>query len=108
MANPKLLRISLILIEITSLPLLVLGLIYLLTGYQMLTHSVRLIPRARYLHTDLTLRIILVTMGLIHGYSGLVLMCERRIRNNNLRKIVEIIITSPLVILQHYSSHLNP
>lgn len=93
MANPKLLRIMLLLVEITSLPLLVLCLLYSLTGYQMLIPRLRLIPRARLVHTDQVLRVLLLTLALIHGYSGLILLCERRIRNSTLRKIVELAIT---------------
>lgn len=93
MVNPKLLRVFLLIVEITSLPLLLLCLVYLLTGYQMLIPSLRLIPRPRLVHTDRVLRVLLVTLALAHSYSGLILLCERRIRNSTLRKLVELSIT---------------
>ena len=91
--NPKLLRVFLLIVEITSLPLLVLCLVYLLTSYQMLIPGLRLIPRPRLVHTDRVLRVLLATLALAHSYSGLILLCERRIRNSTLRKLVELSIT---------------
>lgn len=99
MVKPRLLRIALLLVEATSIPLLVLGLVYLLTGYQMLVPSVKLFPRPQQIHTDLVLRIIFATMGLIHGYSGLILLLERRIRNNTLRLIIEGIVTGLFIAI---------
>ncbi len=97
MVKPRLLKIMLLLVEATSLPLLVLSLVYLLTGYQMLTPRVRFFPKPRLIHTDPVLRILLATLGLIHGYSGLILLFERRIRNNALRIMIEAIVTGLLL-----------
>lgn len=95
--KPRLLRVLLTLVETTSLPLLVICLIYLLTGYQMLIPSLKLFPRAYQLHTDRVLRSLLLIFGLIHGYSGLIILCERRIRNNTTRVIVESVVSVLLV-----------
>ncbi|MFZ8782696.1 MAG: hypothetical protein ACO2OR_01750 [Desulfurococcaceae archaeon] len=97
MARPRLLRVLLTLVETTSLPLLVVCLLYLLTGYQMLIPGLKLIPRARELHTDRVLRSLLLILGLVHGYSGLIILSERRIRNNTIRTIVEAVATALLV-----------
>jgi len=95
--KPKLLKTLLALTEVTSIPLLVLGLIYLLTGYQMLSSSLRLIPRARLVHTDPVLRALLAAMALVHGYSGLIVLCERRIKSGSLKKLIEFLVTGLLV-----------
>lgn len=97
--KPGFLRVLLVLVETTSIPLLVLCLVYLLTGYQMQTSSLRFFPRAREIHTDPTLRVLLVIMAFIHGYSGLILLCERRIRNKILKLAVEYSITGLLIVL---------
>ncbi|MEM0059110.1 MAG: hypothetical protein QXE10_01630 [Desulfurococcaceae archaeon] len=96
-AKPRLLRVLLTLVETTSLPLLVTCLLYLLTGYQMLIPGLKLIPRAHELHTDLVLRSLTLILGLVHGYSGLIILSERRIRNNTIRTIVEVAVTILLV-----------
>ncbi len=106
-AKPRLLRVLLTLVEATSLPLLVTCLLYLLTGYQMLLPGLKLIPRAHELHTDRVLRSLLLIFGLIHGYSGLIILCERRIRNNTTRTIVESVITVLLVGLAVFFAFLE-
>lgn len=96
-ARPRLLKVLLTLVEITSLPLLVICLLYLLTGYQMLIPGLKLIPRARELHTDRVLRLLFLILVLVHGYSGLIIVSERRIRNNTIRTIIEVAVTILLV-----------
>jgi succinate dehydrogenase hydrophobic anchor subunit len=96
--KPRILRILLTLVETTSLPLLVLCMIYLLTGYQILLPGLKLIPMARVIHTDLVLRVSFIVLTLIHSYSGLIILCERRIKNNTLRTLIESTITGLIVI----------
>ena len=97
--KPAILKLSLTLVESTSIPLIVLMLLYLLTGYEMLVLSRILIPNARAIHTDRVLRLILVALVLIHGYFGTLILCERRIRNNLARPIIEFLITVALIFL---------
>lgn len=97
--KPLLLRLSLVTVEITSTPLLILVVLYLLTGYEMLVPRYVLLPKARAIHTDSILRWIFVVLVLLHSYCGLILLCERRIRNNLARMIIELLITGIVVFL---------
>jgi hypothetical protein len=83
--NPKLLRAALLMVEATSIPLIVLGFLYLVTGYQLLNPGIQLIPRPRVIHTDAVLRITLVVVSILHGYGGLLLLIARLARSNLLR-----------------------
>lgn len=78
--SPRLLRVAMALTEATSIPLLVVGLVYLITGYQMLNPAIVIFPNPRLIHADRLLRIILITLSMIHGYAGLCLMIARRAR----------------------------
>lgn len=78
--TPRLLRIALLLVEATSIPLLVLLLLYLLTGYQMLVPGFRVFENPRLLHTDRVLRVLTVALALLHSYGGLLLLISRRAR----------------------------
>ncbi|MEM0027849.1 MAG: hypothetical protein QXD38_08000 [Ignisphaera sp.] len=95
----KSLRIALAIVEVTSIPLLVLTAIYILSGYQMLYPQIRLIPAARTLHTDKFLRILFVVLVYLHGLTGTIILCERRIRNALIRNIIEYIAIIGLSIL---------
>lgn len=78
--RPRLLRFMLFIIEMTSLPLLIVSLLYLITGYQMLNPYIRIFPAPRTIHSDQFLRIIALTLTAMHSYSGLVLLIARRFR----------------------------
>jgi len=86
-------RVALAIVEASSIPLLVLSLIYLVTGYQLLDPRIQILPRPRLIHTDRLLRIIAAAVGVAHGWAGLVLLSERRIRNKLLRTLVEALAT---------------
>lgn len=91
--------ISLLLVEFTSIPLLLICFIYLLTGYQMINPSLLLFPRALSIHTDETLRVLFLLLTTIHSMTGLLLMCERRIRTKTIRVIAEGVIVVILIAL---------
>lgn len=86
-----LLKICLLMVEVTSIPLIVLALIYVLSGYQMLAPVIRIIPEPRRIHTDKFLRILTIFLAYLHALGGIVIMAERRIKEETLRKIAEIV-----------------
>lgn len=92
-------RIALIIVESTSIPLLVLGLIYLITGYQLLNPGLRLIPGARLIHADRLLRISLITLAMLHGYLGSLLLVARRAGRGVIRDIVTIALTAMIIVI---------
>lgn len=96
----KFLRLALTIVETSSLPLLVLTILYILSGYQMLYYSqIHFMPYARIIHTDIFLRILFIIFTYLHSVSGLVIMCERRIKNKLIKIIVEYITITILSII---------
>lgn len=92
----KLLRLAISIIEATSLPLLILVVLYILSGYQLLSHNnIHLIPMARAIHVDRFLRIIFVVLSYLHSLSGLVIFIERRIR----RILIKMVLKSIAMVL---------
>ncbi|MDK6027892.1 hypothetical protein QPL79_00735 [Ignisphaera sp. 4213-co] len=87
----KSLRIALAIVEATSLPLLTLVVLYTLSGYQMLYPQIRLLPAARAIHTDFSLRILFIVLAYLHSVSGLIIVIERRIKLKTLKTILEYI-----------------
>ncbi|MEZ0394140.1 MAG: hypothetical protein ABWK00_03740 [Desulfurococcaceae archaeon] len=89
-------------VEATSLPLLVLAAIFALTGYQLVHPSIALFPRASAIHGDPLLRTSLIVLGSLHAASGLVLICERRIRRRLLRDFLELASVATIFGLSSY------
>lgn len=94
-----LLRLSLLIVELSSIPLVVLASVYLFSGYQMLAPEVKIIPEPRRIHVDRLLRILTVSLAYLHALAGIIIMAERRIRREILRKIVEIFAAAILTAL---------
>jgi hypothetical protein len=94
----KLLKLALVVVEVTSVPLLVVALVYALTGYELLS-PIGLIPRARLVHTDALLRVLAISLGLLHSYAGLVLLIARRVRSAMASKVLFILATLAVVVL---------
>jgi len=94
-----LMKISLLIIEFTSLPLLLLASIYLLSGYQMLNPNIRIIPESRRIHVDKFLRILAIILVCLHSIGGLIFLVERSIRRDMLRKIMDAAIIVGLIVL---------
>jgi len=94
-----LMKISLLIIEFTSLPLLLLASIYLLSGYQMLNPNIRIIPESRRIHVDKFLRILAIILVCLHSIGGLIFLVERSIRRDMLRKIMDAAIIVGLILL---------
>ncbi|MEM2248891.1 MAG: hypothetical protein QXJ46_05190 [Candidatus Bathyarchaeia archaeon] len=97
-----LVKTSLLMIELTSLPLIVLASIYLLSGYQMLAPELRIIPEPRKIHTDKFLRILTIFLMYLHASGGIIVIIERRLRKDVLRDIARtaliVVITLLLII----------
>jgi MFS superfamily sulfate permease-like transporter len=90
--------VALVLAEATSIPLLLLAALYILTGYQMLyPDELRLFPNPAALHTDKVLRIATTVLAMLHSSAGIVLLCERRIRNRLAREVIETIVLLLLI-----------
>ena len=102
MVNKMFLKVSLLLVELTSIPLLILMSIYIITAYGMLNPGfIGLVTSLNYvtslrIHTDGFLRIFCVVLTMTHTYGGLVLLITRRIKN---RKIAGIIIALMTLII---------
>ncbi|MEM0049300.1 MAG: hypothetical protein QW424_04935 [Candidatus Bathyarchaeia archaeon] len=94
-----LLKLSILIVELSSIPLVVLASIYLFSGYQMLAPEVKIIPEPRRIHVDRLLRILTVSLAYLHALAGIIIMAERRIKKEILRKIVEISAAVILTIL---------
>ena len=96
--NSKLLRAALFMVEATSIPLIILGFLYLVTGYQLLNPGIQLIPRPRVVHTDAALRITLIAVSILHGYGGLLLLIARLARSSLLRGLLLILVHVFLIV----------
>mgnify|MGYP000580735432 CR=1 FL=1 len=107
MVNKTFLKISLLLVELTSIPLLILMSIYIITAYGMLNPKfIGLITSLNYvislrIHTDSLLRITCVILTMTHSYGGLTLLITRRVRN---RKIASTIIMLMTLIIATLTS----
>jgi len=99
-----LVKISLLIIEFTSLPLLLLAFIYLLSGYQMLNPSIRVIPEYRRIHVNKFLRILAIILVCLHSMGGLIFLVERSVRRDVLREIMEAAIVIGLIMLMLFFS----
>lgn len=102
-SRAKLVKTALLMVELTSLPLMVLVMIYLLSGYQMLDPEVKIIPEARKIHADWLLRLISMTLVYVHTLGGGIFIVERHIKKVTQRKIIEaviaILVTMLLIII---------
>jgi len=102
MVNKTFLKISLLLVELTSIPLFILISLYMITAYGMLNPKfIGLITGLNYvtslrIHTDTLLRMSCVILTMTHSYGGLTLLVTRRVRN---RKIASTIITLVTLII---------
>ncbi|MBS7604803.1 MAG: hypothetical protein QXR84_00985 [Candidatus Bathyarchaeia archaeon] len=65
----------------------------------MLAPEVKIIPEPRRIHVDRLLRILTVSLAYLHALAGIIIMAERRIKKEILRKIVEISAAVILTIL---------
>jgi succinate dehydrogenase hydrophobic anchor subunit len=93
-------RIALVIVEVTSIPLLLLSAIYVITGYQLVyPDKIWLFPSPRAIHADKVLRVATIALGALHGVAGVVLLCERKIRNKFTRSAVELVVLIIIAVL---------
>lgn len=91
----------LLVVESTALPLSILIILMILTGYtiieptkmQQATLDIINYPIAVKLHTDFTVRLLLVSLTISHGYAGTILLGMKLIKRGYIRKIFNAIIT---------------
>lgn len=91
----------LLMVESTALPLSILVILMILTGYAMIeptkiqhaTLNMINYPVAVKLHTDFTIRILFVSLAILHGYAGTLLLGMKIIKKRHMRKILNTIIT---------------
>ncbi|MEM0380508.1 MAG: hypothetical protein QXX35_02755 [Desulfurococcaceae archaeon] len=102
------LKYCLLLTEVSSIVLLVLTLLYVLSGYGIVRTSIvrkltfNLINRhvAERIHHDIFLRLLFNIFLLVHCLSGLILLIYRRVKNDTFRYIlITISILIPLYLL---------
>jgi len=102
-------RVSILLTEFTSIPLLIISLTYFLTGYIMISPFFEKImcnmlsicySDALYLHTNRFLRYSLIIFGFIHGLCGFHNLLNKYVGKNVLREtlIISTLILSLLII----------
>lgn len=103
----RVLKYALLLVEFTSVPLAVIGLVYLLTGYQMLLPGYHVFPRPRAIHTDRMLRVLLVAFGMVHCYSGLLLLLNRRVRCRRVKGLLEALVTALIILFAALFAYLE-
>jgi len=85
------LKLALLIVETSSIPLYVVITAYILTGYQILFKEVRLIPKAEVIHADPLLRTSLIILTYLHSISGLNILINRRVKNKALKTLLEYI-----------------
>lgn len=95
----RLVRLSMLMVEVTSLPLILLASIYLLSGYQMLNPEMKIIPEPRKIHADKSLRIISILLAYLHVLGGTTIVVERRLRKEKLRKTIETLLIAVTTML---------
>lgn len=97
-----LMKTFLLMVKFTSIPLIVLGSIYLLSGYHLLNPELRIMPEPRRIHSDRFLRLLTITLAYLHALGGIIIIIRRRLRRDISRKIAEItavvILTALLLI----------
>ena len=104
------LRLYIVLVEVTSLPLAILIAMYILTGYGLISEAMRPLGLTRALsaslHTSPVLRVLLVALTALHGYTGLVVLAYRKVRAEGVREVLEILLlalTVAFVVVCAYS-----
>ncbi len=94
------------LVEATSIPLAILLITFVLSGYCLVkseaveaaTFSLLTYPVCIAIHTSRLLRVLLVTIGLLHGVPGFILLFSRYM-SSELRKFVEVLIIAAGAII---------
>ncbi len=99
-------RVYRYLVEATSIPLAILLITFILSGYCLIksegieaaTFSLLTYPVCVAIHTSRLLRVLLVTIGLLHGVPGFILLFSKYV-SPKLRKFVEVLCIAAGVII---------
>jgi hypothetical protein len=86
-------------VEVTSPPLILLATIYLLSGYQMLIPTLKILPESRRIHIDNLLRLLTIMLAYIHTVGGSIFIIERRMKREFMRKVAEISVVATVITL---------
>jgi hypothetical protein len=92
-------KLAILMVEVTSPPLILLATIYLLSGYQMLIPTVKILPEPRRIHTDSLLRLLTVMLAYFHTIGGSIFIIERRMKRGALKKAAEIFVFAAVTTL---------
>ncbi len=100
-------RIMFLLLETTSLPLLVLALLMIISGYALvyphvissLTFGAMNYSTAHRIHTDPLIRSSFAILALLHSLAGTFLLIERYVKHKLLKTITELVVIAILSYL---------
>ncbi len=90
-------------VEYTSIPLTLCLVLYLLSGYGMISPILSLVgltyATSAKIHTLPLLRIAIAVLSILHFYGGALLLLNRNIRNERMRKFIKTIVLVIALIL---------
>ncbi|WFO76002.1 hypothetical protein J4526_03910 [Desulfurococcaceae archaeon MEX13E-LK6-19] len=107
MASKSFPKIMFLLIETTSLPLLVLAILMIISGYALvyphvisgLTFGAMNYSTAHRIHTDPLIRSSFAILALLHSLAGTFLLIEKHVKNKTLKSTLEFIAMTMLLYL---------
>ncbi len=103
----KLIKYLVVVNEAFSIPLALLLTLMIISGYgilypskiQVLTGGLTMEEAFYHIHTDKIIRLSLTTLLLIHIHTGLIILVEKYVKMRSLKKILQIIISIPLLYI---------
>jgi len=103
------LKYILLILEASSIPLLLLITILILSGYgilypsqiKLLTGELMTEKLAYRIHTDGVIRLLTLILAFIHGYTGLLILIEKYVRTRLLKNVLILITT--IIMVYFYS-----
>ncbi|MEM0345139.1 MAG: hypothetical protein QXP94_03455 [Thermofilaceae archaeon] len=94
MDSARRVRFYIRLVDATSVPLAVVMLLYLLSGYGMISRALQQFGFTyafwARIHTSPILRIAAVALTVLHGYPGLVVLAFKRVKSHKARLAIEL------------------
>ncbi|MCS7128426.1 MAG: hypothetical protein N3E36_05315 [Sulfolobales archaeon] len=101
------LRYVLLVLEATSLPLLLTTLLLIITGYAImyphaysaLTLGALNYANAQRIHTDPVIRLSFTTLALIHGLTGTIILIEKYMKHRLIKELIKSVVIIALLML---------
>ncbi|MEM1750605.1 MAG: hypothetical protein QXV30_00760 [Desulfurococcaceae archaeon] len=101
------LKYMLLVLEATSLPLLITTLLLIVTGYAImyphaysaLTLNALNYANAQRIHTDPVIRLSFTALALIHGLSGTIILIEKYVKHRLVKEIIKSIVLVAVLAL---------